>query len=402
MKILMICEFYDDVLEYQENLLAKYYALNGHEVTIITSTIRSIQDYYHDRDPGRGSRQEERTDHARVIRLPFRYNILHRIKIFESIANIIEEEAPDLLYFHDIIPNILEGVRYVKRHPDCAMIMDYHADISNSGANWASRYILHGVIRKWILDRARPHLKKIFPIVPAGFDFLRTYYDVTDAEMELLPLGTDQDYARAVLASDARQRIRARLGIEESDLAIFTGGKLTPLKRTEDLLMAVNGLDDTSIHIIVAGAGDPTLSDYLAVIERHSANRPNIHMAGWQDRSGVYDLMAAADLAIFPASQSVMWQQSLGMGLPLIVGEETELQRGVQTVGYLNRHDNLIILDPSRPFSAQIAEHVRRLADDRARLAAMAAGARRTAAEILDYNAICTTTLRYSSAKSGI
>lgn len=42
MKILMICEFYDDVLEYQENLLAKYYALNGHEVTIITSTIRSI------------------------------------------------------------------------------------------------------------------------------------------------------------------------------------------------------------------------------------------------------------------------------------------------------------------------------------------------------------------------
>ncbi|MGB7409591.1 MAG: glycosyltransferase family 4 protein [Sphingopyxis granuli] len=401
MKILMICEFYDDALEYQENLLAKYYALNGHEVTIVTSTIRSIQDYYLDRDPGKGSRQEERTAHARVIRLPFRYNILHRIKVFEPIADVIEEEAPDLLYFHDIIPNILEGVRYVKRHPDCAMIMDYHADISNSGANWVSRRILHGVVRKWMLDRARPYLKKIFPVVPAGFDFLRTYYGVSDAEMELLPLGTDQDYARAVLASDARQRVRARLGIGEGDLAIFTGGKLTPLKQTEDLLAAVSQLADPSIHVILVGSGDPSLTDYVSVIERHAANRPNIHMVGWQDRTGVYEHMAASDLAIFPASQSVLWQQSLGMGLPLIVGEETALQRGVQKVGYLNGHDNLIILDPGRSFSAQIAGHVRRLADDRPLLAAMAVGARLTATEILDYNAICATTLRYSSAKGG-
>ncbi|HRP37891.1 MAG TPA: hypothetical protein PLS50_08860, partial [Candidatus Dojkabacteria bacterium] len=113
MKILMICEFYNEELEYQENLLAKYYALNGHKVVIITSTIRSIQDYYHDRDPGRGPRQEEQTTYARVIRLPFRYNILHRLKIFEPITSIVEEEAPDLLYFHGVIPNILEGVRYV-------------------------------------------------------------------------------------------------------------------------------------------------------------------------------------------------------------------------------------------------------------------------------------------------
>jgi glycosyltransferase involved in cell wall biosynthesis len=395
MKILMICEFYDEALEYQENLLAKYYALAGHDVTIITSPIRSIQDYYHDRDRGKGERTEERTAYARVIRLPFRYNFLHRIKIFESITPIIEEVKPDLLYFHDIIPNILEGVRYVKRHPECPMIMDYHADSTNSGANWLSRRVLHGVIRKAMLDRARPYLKKIFPSVPAGMEFLHEYYGVSEAEMEVLPLGTDQQFAAQVLASDARERIRKELGIGDGEIAVFTGGKLTPLKRTEDLLAAVNSLNDPSIHVIVAGTADATLADYSAMIEGMAAANPNIHMVGWQDRAGVYDYMSASDLAIFPASQSVMWQQSLGMELPLIVSEWIMGNRGVQHVGYLNRYDNLIILDRAESYETQIAGHIRRLADDRAALAAMAEGARKTAAELLDYAIICATTLRY-------
>lgn len=395
MKILMVCEFYDANLEYQENLLAKYYTRAGHDVTIITSTIRSIQDYYLDRDRGKGERSEEITPHARVIRLPFEWNIAHRIKVFSLITPIIEQLEPRLLYFHDIIPNILEGVRYVKRHPECAMIMDYHADISNSGANWVSRAILHGVIRKFFLDRARPWLKKIYPIVPAGADFLRQYYGVRSSEMELLPLGTDQEYAHNVLTGDARKRIRSKLGIPDGALVIFTGGKLTPLKRTEDLLMAVNELNDPSVHVIVAGTGDPSFADYLAYVDSLSIGRSNIHRVGWQDRPGVYEHMAAADLAIFPASQSVMWQQSLGMGLPLIVGEQTELQRGVQSVGYLNRHNNLIILDPAVPFAGQIRTYIRQLGADRAYLASMSAGAKRTAAELLDYAALCETTLQH-------
>lgn len=393
MKILMICEFYDEKLEYQENLLAKYYAWAGHDVTIITSTIRSIQDYYHDRDPGKGPRQDEITPHAHVIRLPFRLNLLHRIKMFAPITPIIAKIKPDLLYFHDIIPNLYEGVRHVRRHPECRMIMDYHADLSNSGANWLSRRILHGVVRKAMLDHARPHLRKIFPVVPAGADFLREYYGVNDTEMEVLPLGTDQDYARSVLASDSRAPIRADLGIGADDFVIFTGGKLTPLKKTENLLEAVNNLGDPTIHVIVVGSSDGVLSEYHERLQALAAVNANIHMMGWQDRAGVYGYMSASDMAIFPASQSVMWQQSLGMGLPLVVSEQAEGQRGVQKVGYLNQHDNLIILDPKTSFSDQIAGHIQRLAKDRMRLAAMSAGAQKTAADILDYRAITAKTL---------
>ena len=43
--------------------------------------------------------------------------------------------------------------------------------------------------------------------------------------------------------------------------------------------------------------------------------------AGWVDAVDVYRMMDACDFAVFPASQSVLWQQALAMGLPLIVGQ---------------------------------------------------------------------------------
>lgn len=44
MKILMLCEFYNEIWN-QENLLVKYYRKHGHEVTVITSTYESVFDY---------------------------------------------------------------------------------------------------------------------------------------------------------------------------------------------------------------------------------------------------------------------------------------------------------------------------------------------------------------------
>lgn len=393
MKIFMVCEFFDDNLDYQENMLARYYHRAGHEVTVVASTIRSLQDYVRDGDRGKGPRSEERYEWGRLIRVPFRINLLHRFKRFEPILPLIEEVRPDLLFFHDIIPNLLEGVRYVRANPKCAMIMDYHGDTSNSGANWLSRRLLHGVIRRWILDRARPYLRRILPVTPGSTEFLRELYRVPDEEMELLPLGTDQVYAAEVLASDARQRVRAELDIAADALVIFTGGKFTPLKRTEDVLLAVASLPDLPIEVIVVGTADSTYQDYARSIADLAAADPRVHMVGWQNRAGVYANMAAADIAIFPASQSVLWQQSLGMGLPLILSERSEAIRGANYAGYLNRNDNMIILDPAGPFAVQIADHVHRLLRDRDALAGMSEGARRTAAEILDYAVIAERTI---------
>lgn len=400
MKIFMVCEFFNDKYDYQENMLARAYHRLGHEVVVVTSTITSLAKYVADRDPGRGARQTEIYEWGILIRVPFRLNVLNRIRYFEPITPLIEDASPDLLYFHDIIPNLYEGVRYVRANPKCSMIMDYHGDASNSGASFVSRRILHGVVRKRILDQARPFLRKVLPVTPSGANFLQKIYRLPSAEIELFPLGTDQHFARKVLKSNSRQRIRAKLGIPEDAVVIFSGGKFAPHKRTEDLIEAAESLADLPVHVILVGSADSDHESYGAFIASLAERNARVHAVGWQDREGVYGHMAASDIAVFPASQSVLWQQSLGMGLPLIVSEQSKGLRGIQDVSYLNRHGNLIVLQHEASLSEQIATHVRRLATNPAARERMSEGAKRTASELLDYATLASRTLDFVGGES--
>ena len=397
MKIVMICDFYGETLEYQENLLAKYYVKSGHEVTIITSLDGSLSNYISESSSRAGQQSTYVRDSVKIIRLPFRHNLREKIRIFPSLMPIFAQEQPDLLFFHDIVPNIVDGARYVRSNPQCRMIMDYHADYTNSGNGWLSQRVLHGVIRKYMLDRARPQLSKIFPVVPASAQFLRDLYGVPDSEMELLPLGADTDTANAVHAASEGRAVRATLNIPDEAFVVFTGGKFHPLKQTEDLLTAIPLVDRPNVHVIVVGDAPGVDDPYVAQLHAAAQGNPAIHFIGWQPSAEVYRRMDAADVAVFPASQSVLWQQSIGMGLPLIVGDRIRTSPVRQDVAYLNANGNVLTLDPLRPLPGQIAEHLRRLIDNPAERATMAAGARKTSADVLSYHHIVAQTLRHAA-----
>ncbi len=252
------------------------------------------------------------------------------------------------------------------------------------------------MLRKYFLDQARPLLEKIYPVVPAGFTFLEEVYGVSRSEMALLPLGTDLRFGAQVRTSRARQEVRRGLGIPDDAMVVFTGGKLEPRKLTETLISAIRLMSRSDSHLIVVGSAAD--SDYRACLEDAAGEADNIHFVGWQGRDGVYRHLAASDVAVFPASQSVLWQQSIGMGLPLIVSERAELTKWVsQEVGYLNRHDNVIILDHTRRLDIQIAEHLVRMLDDRHELCRRTDGAHKTAAEILDWDQLIQETLSFNA-----
>ena len=120
---------------------------------------------------------------------------------------------------------------------------------------------------------------------------------------------------------------------------------------------------------------------------------------GWQDKDGMYRNMAAADVAVFPAAQSVIWQQCIGMGLPLILCERSEITgMHPQTVDYMNRHDNIIVMDWEPSLAPQIREHLERLKRDPEELRRRSAGATLTAEEYLDWERVVDTTLKHLAA----
>jgi 1,2-diacylglycerol 3-alpha-glucosyltransferase len=393
MKILMLCDFYHESLEYQEQLCAKFYVKHGHAVTVVTSTHESVFDYMADRHDNHRPMQTYEHGGVKIIRLPYRYNLLHRLKAFKRIDGLLEAEAPDLIFVHDIMLNFPDCVRYLKRHSRARMIMDYHADYSNSGKNLVSRKILHAVCRKWFLDRARPYLSKIFPVVPASATFLHRIYKVPFSEMELLPLGADTETASAVRRSGARQALRAKLGIGANDVVIFTGGKLAPAKKTELLITAAQQLQQSALHLVVvgqAGAADATYGEMLAGL---AARSPRVHMVGWLDQHELNRHLAMADLAVFPASQSILWQQSIAMGLPLIVGDT-----GDQDISYLNTQRNIIILRNEEIRVERLATAIADVTGDPNRMRAMSEGALRVADEHLNWDRLVERTLRFNDA----
>lgn len=393
MKILMLCDFYDESLEYQENLLVKYYRKHGHEVTVVASTFDSVFDYYNDRHDPAWPARTYLDQGARIVKLRYRYNLLNRLRAYTRIDRLLEEERPDLIYVHDIMLNLPECVAYVKRHPQCRMIMDYHADYSNSGRNWLSLKILHGIARKWFLDQARPHLARIFPIVPAGAVFLHEIYGVPHEEMEVLPLGADVDLARAVRERGEGRRLREALGFSAQDIVIFTGGKLAPPKRTELLLEAVRRLPELPLKVVVVGEAAAADAAYKAQLLAAAEGMPQVRFTGWLGREDIYRHLDLADLAVFPASQSILWQQAIACGRPLICGDV-----GHQDISYLNLADNIVILPPERIRADALAQAIRQAVEEPGRLARMRQGAQRVADEQLDWNHLIERTLRFNRA----
>lgn len=387
----MLCEFYNETLEYQENLLVKYYRKHGHEVTVITSTFDSVFDYYNDRhDPN----WPARTYHdygAKIVKLRYRFNFLNRLRAYTRIDGLLEEEAPDLIYVHDIMLNLPECIAYVQKHPDCRMIMDYHADYSNSGNGWLSRRVLHGIARKWYLDRARPHLSRIFPIVPAGATFLHEIYGIPYHEMEVLPLGADVDLARSTREKGEGRRLRTEMGFDDDDIVVVTGGKLAPAKRTELLLQAVQRISGIRLKVVVVGEASPADAEYSAQLRALGDSMRNVRFTGWLGRESIYAHLDMADIAVFPASQSILWQQAIACGLPLLCGDT-----GHQDVTYLNRADNIVQLPAAEITVERISQELAAIVGDGERMRRMRVGAESVASEWLDWNRLVDRTLRFN------
>ena len=390
MKILMLCELYIENLEYQENLLVKFYRKHGHEVTVITSTYDNVFDYYNDKiDNSKPARTYY--DHgAKIFKLPFKYNILGKIKKFKDITKIVEDFQPDLLYVHDIMPNMFEMLAYKKRNPHVKMIMDYHADYTNSANNWLSLHFLHKIIRKYLyMNPIRKHISRFYPIIPGSAQFLNEVYGIPESEMEVLPLGADVDLAAEIRDGSFRNDIRKQLNIKDTDKVLFTGGKFAPLKRTELVLEVFNEINAPDLHLIIVGEADENTISYKEKLMDLAVGKENIHFVGWLNNRGVYEHLAASDIAVFPSSQSIIWLQALASHLPIIIGDF-----GNQSLDYLNEYGAVIELELEninvKNFKREIEKQ---LIDENLRQGKL--NAAKTAAKYLDWNNLIKKTLSH-------
>jgi len=317
MKILHLClaNFYIDGYAYQENILPRYHANAGMDVVIVASLV-SID---REGSPCLLERANEyvNEDGISVVRLDYKPGILNKItRRYIGLKSVLERESPDILFIHGCqFADMDVVIKYLNQSSKkIDVYVDNHADFVNSARNWLSKYILHGIIYRHFAQRILPHAKKFYGVLPVRCDFLTDVYGIPKEKIELLVMGIDDKAFEFAKTEHPREKTRHELDMDSNDFVLMTGGKIDPKKNIDLLLKAFQEIDDPGMKFIVFGTPTP---DVKPVFERLIAH-DRIKYIGWLKGNEIYKYLIASDLAVFPGTHSVLWEQTVGSGLPAV------------------------------------------------------------------------------------
>ena len=305
---------FTDGMGYQENILTRLHHDMGNEVRIITSrmTVKI----------GHGlvltdSGQFVTGTGIPFIRIPYTkwlpVSIAKKVRVFSGYKKYIEAFNPDIIFVHDIMFFWVQDlIRFLREHPQTRVYVDSHTDQINSAKTWFSRNILHKIIIRYLcvkpLDR---YVRRYWGTLPARMLFYQKFYHVSPKKTSLLPMGLDDAEVDFSKKDEYRKTIRERYHINDNVFLVLTGGKIEKRKRLSLLVEAINKIDDPSIKLIIFGTPNKEIEkEYESWKEN-----PRVICIGWIDYRDIYQYCVAADIAVFPGTHSVIWEQVVGSGL---------------------------------------------------------------------------------------
>ena len=307
MKIVHICLacFYVEGMGYQENILTQFHAEMGHDVTILTS------DYTF--NPKYQTETRENWDyvndfgvHVKVLGKQVKYGA------FEGLYEELDRIKPDVIMAHGgQFVAIRDVIKYCKRNKDVLLYIDQHADYYNTPVNTFKRRLAQKLIYGRLMRKAVRYTKKFWGVTPWRCTYLNDVYGIPKSKIDLLVMGGDDRYIHFENRTEIRANIRERLGFGADDFVLITGGKIDAPKNIHLLMKAMENIDGKAKLIVF---GQP--NDAMAPIIEELSKNDRIRHIGWIDAKDVYDYYLASDLAVFPGTHSVLWEQACATGLP--------------------------------------------------------------------------------------
>ena len=304
---------YEEGWSYQENLLPKYQAKLGHQVTLVVSTECH-------RDSGHCSSEDYQSpDGFRVVRKPITLSpipFLRRTLRYLKIYDLLLEEKPDVIFHHGLIsPTIRQAVRYKERvNPDCVIIQDNHMDynIGFTTDHCKGRFLKFLYSR---LYRSVDHaIDKVYGVTPWRQQYAQKIFGVPAHKTDVLIMGADDDHLDFAHRDTLRSELRSKYGVTDEEFLIVTGGKIDKKKKIHLLMDAVKDLNN--VKLLVCGAPTDDFTDEFA-----AHLNPNVIDAGWISSEQFYGYFFAADLVFFPGQHSVLWEQACASKVPCVFGK---------------------------------------------------------------------------------
>lgn len=314
MKIVHVClaAFYVEGLGYQENILPQLHAEMGNEVSVLTSDYSFNSKYE--------TIKRDKTDyinsfgiHVKVLDKTKRYGKYSKYGDFSNVYDELVNISPDTIFVHGGQFIALKDVlKYCKRNRNVKLYIDQHGDYYNTPVDTWRRKLAQKIIFGHWMRKAIKYTEKFWGVTPWRCQYLHEVYGIPENKIGLLVMGGDDRYIHFDQASMVRENIRQKLSLDKDDFVIISGGKIDKGKNIHILMQAISEIDNDRIKLIVFGQPN----DEMEPIIDEKALDKNIRHIGWLDSTSVYDYFLASDLAVFPGTHSVLWEQACSCGLP--------------------------------------------------------------------------------------
>ena len=142
---------------------------------------------------------------------------------------------------------------------------------------------------------------------------MKDIYHLPAEKVKLLVMGVDDEMVEAL--SGCRNSFRDRHGIK-GETVIITGGKIDESKtQVITFLKMMHEQPNTSVKVLVFGSIIPSMKDEVLSL----CDGERIKYLGWLGHPQIYEALISSDLAVYPGRHSVLWEETVGIGLPMIV-----------------------------------------------------------------------------------
>lgn len=334
MRILHCClaSFYNEGYGYQENILPRMHKKQGHVVKIVASTEKFVDKINLGYVNAHTFINE---DGIEVTRLPYcsclPLKMAAKFRLYKGVEKELQAFAPDIIFMHDVqFLSISIVANYLKQHSNVRLFVDGHTDFGNSAQTILSKYLLHGIIYRWCVNKIIPYAEKFYGTLPARVEFFTNFYKTPKSKTELLVMGADDDLIAEVKKNHMRDKIRMKYKVKDSTLLIITGGKFDERKTSVLNLMSAVKLVSTEYDVKLLIFGSVMEGDFKQRFLELCDDEVIIY-SGWLNSTETYAYIEASDLVVFTGSHSVLWEQAVGQGKPCVFNrymEQTHLDVG--------------------------------------------------------------------------
>ncbi len=303
---------YNDNWGYQENLLPKYQAKLGHEVTVITTN----KQYENGKIVEINEADYRLSNGVRVIRRKWKAYprpVLTGLYAYLPALELLEEIQPDFIFFHGMVSrSIFDAVMYKKNcGKKCVIVQDNHLDYYNSRNSNDFRGKLIRSFYRRIVRKTISAVEKVYGVTEWRKQFAQEYFCVPANKTDTLIMGADDEQLDLAHKTEIRERIRNRFHISSNEFLIVSGGKIDESKKIHLLAEAINQMPGSRLLVF----GNMT-SDMEERFQRLKSER--IDLVGWIPSNETYDYFLAADLVCFPGTHSVLWEQACASKVPCV------------------------------------------------------------------------------------